>query len=171
MLFRRSAAVLALLVMSCLAQTANKVVEPDAIGVVFNLDPTSQELKRLPNEPWKKHQSTGFNKVTTFIRVNGPASSLRLAGGDKALFVFAGAGEEVMKVKMYACVVKDGRREFEFGQARGRNVTYNVAVATTTAKYGSSSYKLTADQSLSPGEYFIAFGSNIFTFGVDAATK
>jgi hypothetical protein len=79
MRFCRPAAALALLVTSCLAQTANKVVEPEAIGVVFSLDPSSQELKRLPNEPWKKHQSNGFNKITTFLRVDGTASTFRLA--------------------------------------------------------------------------------------------
>src|SRR5215469_12784522 len=53
-------AIIALAFGSCAAQTAiDKSPEPDSIGVFFYLDSSTQTLKRLPQEDFKRH-SGGF---------------------------------------------------------------------------------------------------------------
>jgi hypothetical protein len=39
----------------CAAQsTATKPVEPSSVGVIYRLDPSTAELKPLPDEAWKQ---------------------------------------------------------------------------------------------------------------------
>jgi len=87
----------------CQAQTAaTKPVEPTAIGVIYHLDSSNQELKKLPDEQWKKD---GYRKhsygitVIDFIGVSGDRSSFRLRADDKFEFIFKTGSPE--KVSLY----------------------------------------------------------------------
>jgi hypothetical protein len=82
------AATISLSLMICADQTAtDKPLEPSSIGVFFSLDSSTQTLKRLPQEDFKKH-SGGFGSITQSIRVSGEASAFRFAANDKITFVF-----------------------------------------------------------------------------------
>jgi len=161
-------AVLVVLSIASQAQAPAKPADPDLIGVVYSMDPASHELKRLPSDTLKTHQAQGFAKVTVMARIDGAASTFRIAGGDKITLVFSAVGEAAMKVRAYSCVVKEGRRECDIAKF-GRGSTPAPGVSASLAKYGDSSYKLTPDQPLTPGEYAVVFDDKVFTFGVDAA--
>jgi hypothetical protein len=163
-------AVLALLSVASQAQAPAKPADPELIGVIYSLDPASHELKRLPSDTWKVHQAQGFAKVTRQVRLEGAASAFRIAGGDKITLVFTAVGDDAMNVRAYPCVVKEGRRECDLAKF-GRGSTPAPNIAASLAKYGDSSYKLTPDQPLNPGEYAVVFSDKVFTFGVDAAAK
>jgi hypothetical protein len=163
-------AVLALLSITSQAQAPAKPADPELIGVIYSLDPASHELKRLPSDTWKTHQAQGFAKVTSQARIEGVASAFRIAGGDKITLVFSAVGEDAMKVHAYSCVVKEARRECDLAKF-GRGSTPAPGVPASLAKYGESSYKLTPDQPLNPGEYVVVFNDKVFTFGVDGAAR
>lgn len=161
------APVIALSLMICAAQTAtDKALEPDSIGVFFYLDPATQTLKRLPTEQFKKH-SGGFGSITQSIRVSGDASSFRFAGNDKATFVFkVFKDEEASRAKLFQFNVKGSEREYELGKWKRRDFTPNEGVTINVAKFGESSFKLTPETRLNPGEYALTLGPTVFTFGV-----
>jgi hypothetical protein len=151
----------------CAAQTAgNKPPEPDAIGAFFYLDPAAQALKRLPTEQFKRHTG-GFGSITQSIRVAGDASSFSVIGNDKATFVFkVFKDEEAAKVKLFQFSVKGSEREYELGKWKRKDFTPNEGVTVNIAKFGDSSYKVTAEAPLAPGEYALTLGPTVFTFGV-----
>jgi hypothetical protein len=66
----------------CTAQSAPaKPVEPTAIGVIYRLDPTTQELKKLPDEQWvEKNGNMDPRKV--FEEVKGGQSAFRIKNGE-----------------------------------------------------------------------------------------
>lgn len=158
---------IALSLIICAAQTASdKVPEPDSIGVFFYLDSATQTLKRLPTEEFKRH-SGGFAAVTQSVRVSGDASSFHLSGSDKAAFVFkVFKDEEAAKAKLFQFSVKGSEREYDLGKWKRRDFTPNTGLAVDVAKFGASSYKLTPETPLSPGEYALTLGPTVFTFGV-----
>jgi hypothetical protein len=161
---------IALSLMICAAQTAtDKAPEPDAIGVFFYLDPAAQTLKRLPQEDFKK-RTGGFGSVTTSIRVSGDASAFHFAGSDKTTFVFkVFKDEEASRAKLFLFNVKGAEREYDLGKWKRRDYTPNVGLSVNIAKFGESSFKLTPETPLSPGEYALTLGPTVFTFGVSAS--
>lgn len=168
----RKAVELAAVLTVCLtigaAQTGiDKPIEPESIGVFYYLDSSTQTLKRLPQEDFRRH-SSGFSSVTTSIRVSGESSSLRVAKGD-ATFVFkVFKDEEASKAKLFQFSVKGSEREYELGKWKRRDYTPNVGLSVDIAKFGTSSFKLTPGTPLSPGEYALTLGPTVFTFGVGA---
>ncbi len=161
------AVVIALSLSICKAQTGgNKPPEPESIGVFFYLDPATQTLKRLPTEPFKRH-SGGFGSITQSVKVEGNASSFSVAGSDKATFVFkVFKDEEAARVKLYQFTVKGSEREYELGRWKRRDYTPNEGVTVNVAKFGDSSYKVTPEAPLTPGEYALTLGPSVFTFAV-----
>jgi hypothetical protein len=154
------------------AQTAtDKAPEPESIGVFFYLDSASQTLKRLPKEDFKRH-SGGFASVKTSIQVSGDASSFHFAGSDKTTFVFkVFKDEEAAKAKLFQFNVKGSEREYDLGTWKRRDYTPNEGLSVNVAKFGTSSYKLTPETPLTPGEYALTLGPTVFTFGVSASGK
>jgi hypothetical protein len=153
-------------------QTAKeKAVEPESIGVFFYLDPASQELKRLPTEDFKRHTSTHFASSTQSVQVSGEASSFRIASGDNAVFLFKVSEAQLEHVRLFEFEVKKSEREYELGKRKGRDVVNNTGLTVNIAKYGDSSYKLTPESPLKPGEYALTFGPTVFTFGVGGSGK
>jgi hypothetical protein len=161
------AATISLSLMICAAQTAtDKPLEPSSIGVFFYLDSSTQTLKRLPQEDFKKH-SGGFGSITQSIRVSGEASAFRFAANDKITFVFkVFKDEEASRAKLFQFNVKGSEREYDLGKWKRRDYTPNVGLSVDVAKFGESSFKLTPETPLSPGEYALTLGPTVFTFAV-----
>jgi hypothetical protein len=151
----------------CAAQTAaDKPQEPESIGSFYYLDSASQTLKRLPKEEFKRH-SGGFATVNTSIRVEGEASSFRIASNDKITFVFkVFKDEQAQGAKLFQFATKGSEREYELGKWKHHDYTTNGGLSVNVGKFGESSYKLTPEAPLSPGEYALTLGPTVFTFGV-----
>jgi hypothetical protein len=149
----------------CKAQTAPaKPVEPTAIGVVYLLDPTTQELKKLPDEQWKQDggQHPG---LASFVEVVGNQSSIRIKAGEATSFVFKTGSPE--KVSLYLFLVKKNKRYFEFEKRNRTGVTPIKGLPVEVSKFGEDSYKLVPASTLAPGEYAINIAGEVYTFGVD----
>jgi hypothetical protein len=148
----------------CKAQTAPaKPVEPTAIGVVYHLDSTSQELKPLPDEQWKQTYH-GSDPCYTSIEVSGVRSSFRLKVDDKLEFVFKTGSPE--KVSLYHFDVNKKRRRFDFDMGRpGSHPIKGLPVEVSA--FGEKSYRLLPKSPLDPGEYAIIIADEVYTFGVD----
>ena len=147
----------------CKAQTAPaRPIEPTAIGVVYHLDPTSQELKKLPDEQWK--EQGGFNGYRTYIKVSGKSSSFRVKADEKGEFVFNTGSPE--KVSLYR-FTEGGKRQFEFKKLTMGGTEFIKGLPVEVSKYGESSYKLVPASPLAPGEYAIIIAEEVYTFGVD----
>jgi hypothetical protein len=155
----------------CAAQTATvKPPEPESIGTFFYLDSATQTLKRLPKEEFKKHSGGGFSSVVQSVKVSGGASSLHIAANDKTTFVFkVFKDEEASRAELFQFTVKGSEREYELGKWKRRDYTSNGGLSVNIAKFGESSYKLTPETPLSPGEYALTLGPSVFTFSVNAS--
>ncbi len=147
------------------AQSApGKPAEPTAIGVAFRLDPTSQELRRLPNEDWKPAgPSMGNNLI--YAVVPGSKSAFRLKAGEKVEFVFNTGKPE--SVSLYRFEQKKDKRRFGYGRVGVVRDDSIKGLHVNLSKYGESSYKLAPVSALNPGEYAIVIADEVFTFGID----
>jgi len=144
----------------CKAQTAPpKVVEPTAIGVVYRLDTATQELKKLPSEPWK-------TVYDMYVEVSGNQSPFRIEADKSTEFVFTTGSPE--KVSVYRFENKRNKRRFLFDKSRTYSRVEPVkGLPAEISKYGQSSYKLVPASPLTPGEYVIMIAGEAYTFGVD----
>jgi hypothetical protein len=155
----------------CKAQnTPAKPIEPSAIGVVYRLDPTSQELKKLPDEHWKQaSHATGMNTLTYSVEVSGDSSSFRLKASERVDFVFQTGSPE--KVSLYRFDQKKNKRRFDYEKGHGYDLRQGLeairGLPADVSKYGESSYKLVPASPLPPGEYAINIAGEVYTFGVD----
>jgi hypothetical protein len=156
----------------CKAQTAPaKPIEPTAFGIVYHIDSSTQELKKLPDEPWKnKLRTCGCNILTCgscyySINVSGNISIYRLKADDRFVFVFKTGNPE--KVSLYRFDQKKDRRWFDFETARGRDYTPIKGLPVEISKFGESSFQLVPASPLIPGEYAIIIADEVYTFGVD----
>jgi hypothetical protein len=152
----------------CKAQTAPvKPVEPTAIGVIYRLEPSTQELKRLPDEQWKeKHGNRSESDL--YVEVSGTASSFRIKADAKFEFLFSTGSPE--KVALYRFDQKKKLRVFAFQKQESllhTAVTPLKGLPVDVSKYGESSFKLVPASPLTPGEYVIMIGGEAYTFGVD----
>ena len=130
------AATIALSLNICAAQTAtNKPPEPESIGAFFYFDSSTQTLKRLPKEDFKRH-SGGFGSITQSVRVSGDASSFRCAANDKATFVFkVFKDEQAAGAKLFQFNVKGSEREYDLGKWKHRDYTPNTGLSVNIAKF------------------------------------
>jgi hypothetical protein len=150
----------------CSAQSApGKPVEPTAIGVAFRLVPSSQELKPLPDEQWKAKGKVGWVTVTGNIIISRNSSSFRIKAGEKTEFVFISGTPE--NARLYRFDQKKDERQLELVKRKGREQETFQGIPFELTKFGESSYKLAPKTALEPGEYAIALGGKIFTFGID----
>ena len=160
-------AIIFILASICIGQSAmGKSPEPDAIGVFFYLDPATQTLKRLPNEEFRRH-SGGFASVTTTIRVSGDASPFQIQANPNITFVFKVFKEEAAAgAKLFRFDVKGSEREYDLGKWKRRDYTPNPGLPVNISKFGDSSFKLSSETPLEPGEYALTLGPTVFTFSV-----
>ena len=161
------AAIICILSSICVGQGAiAKSPEPDAIGVFFYLDPATQMLKRLPNEEFRRHTG-GFASVTTTIRVSGDASPFSIQSNPNIAFVFKVFKEEAAAgAKLFRFDVKGSEREYDLGKWKRRDYTPNPGIPVNVSKFGNSSFKLSSEAPLEPGEYALTLGPTVFTFSV-----
>jgi len=151
------------------AQTAPAMpVEPTAIGIVYHLDPTTQELRPLPDEPWKEHLRQQHPFGATFIRsveISGGRSSFRLKATEKDDFVFKTGSPE--QVALYLTQQVKKKRSFDFKKEAGPDKQPIKGIPVEVSTYGERSYKLIPSAPLAPGEYAINIAGEVYTFGVD----
>jgi hypothetical protein len=157
----------------CRAQSAeSKPVEPVAVGQIFLLDSSSQTLKMLPVEGTKEvtHALGGgwSPYYLAGLEIKGTSSPFRIGSGTKIELVFKTGNPE--SVVLYSTEqVKKNRRAY-YARNRGRELVSRIpGIPILVTQYGQSSYKLTTNAPLPPGEYLISLGTNanIITFGVD----
>jgi hypothetical protein len=150
---------------------AQKSLEPDSIGVFYYLDSSTQTLKRLPSEEWKRHNSGSFS-ISQDIVVSGTTSPFHVAADGKATFVFkVFKDEDAGKVKLYQFTVKGKDREYELGKWKRRDFTPNTGVSLNVTKFGEASYQLSSETPLAPGEYALASGQSMYTFSVQSSGR
>lgn len=178
MLVQKLAVVVALSLSLCAAQTATvpapeaaKAAEPELIGVIYLLDSTTQTLKRLPKEEYKRHNNIGWSTVTPVVKISGLSSSFRISVHDKPTFIIKASEDQAEKVKLFKFAIKGEDREYEIGKSKHRDFEPNEGTPVDLTKFGESSYKLTPSVPLDPGEYALAMTDRVFTFGIDASGK
>lgn len=154
----------------CKAQVATaKPVEPTAIGVIYHLDPSGPELKKLTVEDAKEGlHSCGFGKGCDLVEVPGETSSFRLKTDDKFQFLFKSGSAE--KVSLYRFDQKKKKRSFVLEKIAppiygGSEASKGLPVEVS--QFGESSYQLIPQAPLSAGEYAILIAGTVYTFGVD----
>jgi hypothetical protein len=153
----------------CMAQTeASKPSEPEALGVFFYVDSTTQTLKELPKEDYKKHRGSGWATITDNVKVAGAGSSFHITSNDKITFVIRTSQELAQKAKLFQFTVKDGNREYQLGKWHRRDFQENPGLPLTAAQFGNASFKVTSQSSLEPGEYALTTGFAVYTFTVSA---
>jgi hypothetical protein len=165
-----AAAVLVALSTICAAQTAlDKVAEPDSFNVFYYLDSTTSTLKRLPQEEFRRHTSTGFSSVTQSVMVSGEASSFHVTGDAQPTFVFkVFKDEEASRAKLFQFNVKGSDREYDLSKWHRKESTTNTGLSLNIGKFGQSSFKVSPESPLAPGEYALTLGSTVFTFSVSS---
>jgi hypothetical protein len=147
--------------------TTVKPVEPNVIGVAFRLEPTTQELKRLPDEPCKEAaRSHGLAAVYRGIEVSGKHSAFQIKTGENIEFVFKVGSPE--KVALYRFIERGKKRYFDTEQTVGAKGGPQVikGLPIEVVQFGAS-YKLTPASPLAPGEYAIMIAGESFTFSVE----
>lgn len=175
-MFRSTVVFVTLLLFSCSFAVAQdtKVVEPQTIGVIYHLNPSSQMLAELERQTAKtktKVRALGFGGAKSVAEIKGEQSTLRLKSGPKPEFVVQLAnGVDPNKIQLYLFEVKDGKRQVLVGSATmfgGKSGPGPIKVNVT--RHGQYSYKFSPVDDLIPGEYgFNAGDSNdVFSFAVD----
>ncbi|HJT68916.1 MAG TPA: hypothetical protein VJ731_01880 [Terriglobales bacterium] len=163
----QAAVLVAFSVFVCSAQTVpEKAPEPNAIGVFFYLDSASSTLKRLPQEEFRRHTSTGFSSVTQSVMVSGEGSSLHVADTQPTFVFQVFKEEEASRAKLFQFNVKGSDREYDLSKWHHKETTTNTGLPLNVARYGQSSFKLTPESPLAPGEYALTLGPTVFTFSV-----
>lgn len=147
--------------------------EPEAIGIVYYLDSTAQKLVPLPIEQYKAvghAKGLGFGGATGVLVLEGPAAAVRIPSADGLAMVVRVSNPEL--AKLYLFTRKKKTREVELARVgfAGTSQKISHGLALVVTKYGESSFKLTPESRLDPGEYAIDMpGGKIFTFGIDAS--
>jgi hypothetical protein len=154
-----------------------KTPEPEMLGVFCDLDPSTQTLKALPKEEFKKevHHAWGsafYRRATTIITVHGETSMFHIPAGRSDVFVIRTSAETALNIKLFPFKIKKNMREYELGVAHGYLLSGNVenefGITVDVACYGDSLYKVTTPAPLVPGEYALTDGRHVFTFSIVA---
>jgi|SRR5215469_1736528 len=151
-------------VASLLAQDAALPAPPDTVGVPYYLDSAASQLKKLPTEPYKKHDPVpGVITVTQTVNIKGSASAFRVPAENKIVFVY----DATTMPRLYKFTVNGSNRKFSYGKVSVRGSTPIEGLPISVSRYKDTAYQISADQPLAPGEYAIVLADRIFTFGVD----
>ena len=154
----------------CTAQAAlEKPAEPEIFGVFFYLDSATGTLKRLPQEDFKRHTSTGFSTVTQSVIVSGEGSPFHVTSDAQPTFVFrVFKDEEGARAKLFQFNVKGSDREYDLSKWHRKESTTNTGLPLNIGKFGQSSFKVSPESALAPGEYALTLGTTVFTFSIGA---
>lgn len=146
-----------------------KPADPEAMSVVYFLDPADQKLKPLPKETAKVvAKRSGFTGVNGIIQIPGGASSFRVRGGSDLVFVVKCTSPE--SYDLYLFEKKKDKREalVAKGKAgfRGGSTQKVGTVPLDVSKYGEMSYRF-AVRAPEPGEYGFPMKWDVYHFAVD----
>jgi hypothetical protein len=141
-------------------------VEPSVIGVAFRLEPTTQELKRLPDEQCKEAVRSHWpTAVYRGIEVSGKHSAFQIKAGENIEFVFKVGSPE--KVALYRFIERGKKRYFDTVQTAGVSGPQVIKGLPVEVVQFGMSYKLVPASPLAPGEYAIMIAGEAFTFSVE----
>ena len=156
------------------------VQEPEQMGKVFFLDPSTQALKPMPGERWKRQVKPGWASVKSIDSVAGAHSSLRISSSDKIVFIYRPLPDQqisniMQKFQPWPFQADGDQRICIVAETvRGKEQGNPGVILLEPAKYGSSSFSLSpADSHLKPGEYWLyvpgvgGINDPMITFGVD----
>jgi hypothetical protein len=133
--------------------------------VVYRVDPTTQELKPLPDEKWKigSHCLGAIFTLHCYstVEVQKRSSSFRIKGAENIEVAFKAGSPE--RVSLYRFTANGKKREFDFED--NKKPIKGLPVEVTT--FGERSYKLVPGFPLAPGEYAVIIAEEVYTFGVD----
>jgi len=147
--------------------------EPETIGIVYYLDSANNKLVPLPIEEYKAvghAKGLGFGGATGVLVLEGAAAAVRIPATDGLAMVVRVSSPEA--AKLYLFTSKKKTREAELARVGfgGTSVKQSTGIPLLVTKYGESSFKLTPESRLEPGEYAIEIpGRRLFTFGIDAS--
>jgi hypothetical protein len=157
---------------------SNKVKEPEFVDVFFLLDSATGNLTDLERQTLKvKFHPHGFGGTESDLQLKGAKSPVRFRQGQSLEFIVRASSSEVDPVNLvtlYSLESGKSDRKLVVGhtgymQFRGKIELDKSEVPFNAVKYGESSFKIKAAQSLSPGEYVLLTkdAKEGFAFGVD----
>jgi hypothetical protein len=161
--------------------------EPEYDNVAELLDSNSNSLKPLERQTIALVAHTkaiGLGGVVASATVAGARSAVRLPADTKLEFIVRASSQTVDPatiIQVYRFDVEKGQRKVDTVRGGGvlhGKITQSAAqalVAMDAAKFGASSFRISAAQPLAPGEYVIMITSanalappSAFCFGVDS---
>jgi hypothetical protein len=160
-----------------LGQDVRKVQEPEYLGNFFLLDSSTGNLIPLERQtPATTAKGTGYAGEEVSIEFKEEKSPVRFKEGQELQFVVLVSSQQTdpQTLQFFSLASKNGKRRLvtakrNFMGTKGKSVMGEKAVPFNATKYGTSSFKITAAQKLSPGEYVLgAPGTHDgFCFGID----
>jgi hypothetical protein len=165
-----------------LGQDVKKVQEPEYLGIFFLLDSSTGNLiplERVTPEYKIKLKAMGLGGGRSLLEFKGEKSPIRFKEGQKLEFVVLVASQLTDpqgSLQFFSLEPLKGKRQIIMATAKvtsttDKSVMSEKAVPFNATKYGTSSFKITAAQSLPPGEYTLS-GTGThdgFCFGIDPA--
>jgi hypothetical protein len=168
--------IITLLCVALVHAQETKVVEPEALNVVYSLDAAKNSLAPLDREAIKmkaKAKLMGLGGAKGYAEVRGEKASVRFKADEKPQFVVSLAnGIDPGKVRLYRFEAKSGKRQVileNFSYFGGKAESGLGSVQVNASRHGQASYKLTPSAALSPGEYGFSYADSqeVFCFGID----
>jgi hypothetical protein len=158
------------------------VTEPEYIGVVAAIDPSTGaliELERHPTTQRVKIKGLGFGGGEVYLKIPGERSAIRFRADAVPAFVVRVTSQQSdpqSSIRLIGWKVEKRSRQISVQKAGalGLNATSSAEESLlpfNVTKYGEASLKIVSAQPLPPGEY--AFGPpdghDSFSFGIDPA--
>jgi hypothetical protein len=155
----------------------NKTPEPEMLGVFCDLDPSTETLKPLPMEKYSTEVFFAFGaafggKPTRLVAVQGDTSAFHIPAGRGDVFVIRTSASTAKDIRLYHFNFNEKTPTARVGVVRRFRLSGSVGtesrIAVDIESYGDSSYKMTTESPLDPGEYALMAGRDIFTFSIVA---
>lgn len=163
--------VLLTLCLVVLGQDVKKVQEPEYPGIFFLLDSSTGNLIPLERQtPDYKINGRGMGSKTV-TEIKGARSPIRFKEGQTLEFVVLVSSQQIDphgSLLFFSLESQKDKRQLI------TNVTgsSDKSVPFNATKYGTSSFRITSAQNLSPGEYFLGGGAqDRFCFGIDPSDQ
>jgi hypothetical protein len=125
-----------------------------------------------------------YSDVPQYISIRTSASSFRVGTQDKIAFTLTTDRDDAEKIKLFRFSRGKHGREYQTGRWmvclggggtlvpwRCRDFVPNQGLLVNVEKLTESSYRVTPSSPLDSGEYGLALGELVFTFGVGAPSK
>ncbi len=141
---------------------AASVPQPEFVGAVYFQDRTGSLIPLERNRANERRDDRG-----DFWEMEGAQSPVRLPSGQKMMFVVQLANG--IDPGTYALLPLETRNDGRWTKSDPRNTRAPLALLVNVTKLGNSTYGLTPDRDLAPGEYAFSpsNSNNAYCFGVD----